>query len=97
MSDGKTEAYRGTYWNNDKYKNLTNNMEKRTTWKYPDTQINIPKKDEDYMPNQYKHRLVSFIKSGVRILGFGAFWWSLDIAVILLILAEIIGVAEELV
>jgi hypothetical protein len=49
------------------------------------------------MPNQYKHRMVSFAKSAIRILGFGAFWWSLDIAVTLLILAEIVGVAEELV
>jgi hypothetical protein len=49
------------------------------------------------MPNQKLHRNVSFIKSGVRILGFGLCWWSLDIGVTVLILAEVIGVGEELV
>jgi len=51
----------------------------------------------EYMPNQKLHRNVSFIKSGVRILGFGLCWWSLDIGVTVLILAEVIGVGEELV
>ena len=50
-----------------------------------------------YMPDQYKHKIVSFLKSGVRILGYGACWWSLDVGLILLILAEIIGIKEELV
>ena len=49
------------------------------------------------MPDQYKHKVVSFIKSGVRILGFGVCWWSLDIGLTLLILAEVIGIGEELV
>ena len=97
MSDGITEARRGTYWKSNKYETLENNMEKRNTWTYNDTKVNVPKTNKDYMPNQYKHRMVSFTKSAIRILGFGAFWWSLDIAVTLLILAEIVGVAEELV
>ena len=54
-------------------------------------------KDVRHMPDQYKHKVVSFIKSGVRILGFGVCWWSLDIGLTLLILAEVIGVGEELV
>ena len=53
--------------------------------------------DLEHMPNQKLHRNVSFIKSGVRILGFGVCWWSLDIGLTLLILAEVIGVGEELV
>ena len=72
-------------------------MNAKPNWAYPDTKVNIPKKDEDYMPNQYKHRMVSFAKSVVRILGYGGLWFSFDIGVTLLILAEIIGVAEELV
>lgn len=54
-------------------------------------------RDVRHMPDQYKHKVVSFIKSGVRILGFGVCWWSLDIGLTLLILAEVIGVGEELV
>ncbi len=55
----------------------------------------LPKKQE--LPDARKHQLISFIKSGIRILGYGALWISLDIAVILLILSEIVGVKEELV
>ena len=53
--------------------------------------------DLEYMPDQKKHRNVSFAKSAVRIIGFGAFWVSVDIAATLLILAEVIGIYEELV
>ncbi len=60
-------------------------------WTYPDTKV------KQQLPDAYKHQVVSFIKSGVRILGFGACWWSLDIGLILLILAEVIGIGEELV
>jgi len=68
----------------------TNNSD----WMYSDTKI---KTSEDYMPNQRLHRYASFLKSAIRILGYGALWWSLDIGVILLILSEIVGIAEELV
>ena len=53
--------------------------------------------DLEHMPNQKLHRNVSFLKSAVRIVGFGICWWSLDIGLTLLILAEVIGVGEELV
>ena len=49
------------------------------------------------LPDARLHQRVSFIKSGIRILGYGALWWSLDIAVILLILSEVVGIGEELV
>jgi|TARA_R110002050_G_scaffold18502_1_gene54011 hypothetical protein len=49
------------------------------------------------LPDAKKHQQISFTKSGIRILGYGALWWSLDIAVILLILSEIVGIGEELV
>lgn len=61
------------------------------TWEYSDTKV------KKQLPDAYKHQTVSFIKSGVRILGFGACWWSLDIGLTLLILAEVIGIGEELV
>ena len=50
-----------------------------------------------YMPDQKKHRYVSFIKSGVRIVGYGLIPFSLVSATIVLILSEIIGIVEELV
>ena len=49
------------------------------------------------LPDAKKHQLISFLKSGIRILGYAFLWYSLDIAVILLILSEIVGIAEELV
>jgi len=50
-----------------------------------------------YMPDQKKHRYVSFIKSGVRIVGYGLIPFSLVSATIVLILSEVIGIVEELV
>jgi hypothetical protein len=49
------------------------------------------------LPDAKKHQIISFIKSGIRILGYGALWYSLDTAIILLILSEIVGIGEELV
>jgi hypothetical protein len=49
------------------------------------------------MPNQYYHRLVSFIKSAVRIVGYGFIPVDLIIATVFLILSEVIGILEELV
>ena len=56
---------------------------------------------EDYknqqLPDARKHQIISFIKSGIRILGYAALWWSIDIAATLLILSEVVGIGEELV
>ena len=82
MSDGKTEAYRGTYWSDKSNYN----------WEYKDTKI---KKQE--LPDARKHQIISFIKSGVRILGYGLLVINLPIAVSVLILSEVIGIIEELV
>ena len=49
------------------------------------------------LPDAKKHQQISFVKSAIRLLGYGALWFSLDIAVILLILSEIVGIGEELV
>ena len=50
-----------------------------------------------YMPNQKRHRYVSFIKSGVRIVGYLLIPFSLPLAVGVLVFSEIIGIIEELV
>ena len=53
--------------------------------------------DLEKLPNPKLHQIVSFIKSGIRILGYGFLVINLPIAVILLILSEIVGIIEELV
>ena len=64
----------------------------RDSWEYSDTQI---KKQE--LPDARKHQIISFIKSGVRILGYGLLVINLPIAVGVLVLSEVIGIVEELV
>ena len=93
MSDGKTEAMRGTYFSgknevkhNKKYYDVNRN--RNTSTKIPEI---------NHMPNQKWHKIVSFIKSGVRIIGYSFIPFSLVTATILLILSEIIGIVEELV
>ena len=54
-------------------------------------------KNIDQMPNQKWHQIISFIKSGVRIAGYGLLLYSVPIAVGVLILSEAIGIIEELV
>lgn len=49
------------------------------------------------MPNQKWHQIVSFIKSAIRIAGYCFLPFSLEIAAIILILSEIVGIVEELV
>ena len=48
-------------------------------------------------PDAKKHQLVSFIKSGIRILGYIFIPFNLVIATIFLILSEVVGIIEELV
>jgi len=54
-------------------------------------------KDLDKMPNQKWHQIVSFIKSGVRIIGYCLIPYNLLIAAIVLVISEVIGIIEELV
>ena len=49
------------------------------------------------MPDQKKHQIISFIKSGVRILGYCFIPFNLITATIILVLSEVIGVLEEMV
>ena len=64
-------------------------------WSYPDTKVTIPK--FQHHPDAYKHQVISFIKSGIRILGYGLLIVNLPIAVGVLIFSEVIGIIEELV
>jgi len=49
------------------------------------------------MPNQKRHQIVSFIKSGIRLGGYFLLLFNLEVAVGILILSEMIGVIEKLV
>ena len=63
-----------------------------------DRQSNYPTPNEPLnYPDARKHQLVSFIKSGIRILGYCFIPFDLVVSAILLILSEIVGIIEELV
>lgn len=53
--------------------------------------------DLEKLPDPRKHQIVSFVKSGVRILGYGALWWDISLSASILILSEVIGIGEEMV
>jgi hypothetical protein len=50
-----------------------------------------------HMPNQYWHKVISFIKSGARIIGYTFIPYDLVSATLILIISEVIGIVEELV
>jgi len=70
-------------------------MDSKPNWGYSDTKVTIPK--FQHHPDAYKHQIISFIKSGVRILGYGLLIVNLPIAVGVLIFSVVIGIVEELV
>ena len=74
MSDGITEARRGTYFSGGyEVKNLK------------------------HTPDPKWHKIISFIKSGVRIAGYIFIPFDVVFATCVLILSEVIGIIEELV
>ena len=56
----------------------------------------MSKKISDY-PDARKHQIVSFIKSGIRIVGYGFIPFNLLLATGLLVISEVVGIVEELV
>ena len=64
-------------------------MKMNDSWAYTDTKVKYP--------DAKKHQIISFIKSGIRILGYALLPFHLVASVIFLILSEIIGIYEELV
>jgi len=51
----------------------------------------------DKMPNQKWHQIISFVKSGVRIVGYAIIPFDLVVAATVLVFSELIGIIEELV
>tara|TARA_R100000908_G_C3638687_1_gene75996 strand:- start:229 stop:495 length:267 start_codon:yes stop_codon:yes gene_type:complete len=64
-------------------------------------EIDLNKLDIDLQSTKYPdaklHQLVSFIKSGIRILGYAFIPFNLTVACVILIISELIGIYEELV
>ena len=54
-------------------------------------------KNLEKLPDPKKHQIISFIKSGVRILGYLFIPLDLGAAVTLLVVSEAVGIIEELV
>ena len=65
---------------------------KKQSWEYNDTKVKV-----DKLPDPKKHQIISFVKSGIRILGYVFIPFNIDVAVTLLIVSEAVGILEELV
>ena len=53
-------------------------------------------KKQDH-PDAKKHQIVSFVKSGIRIVGYIFIPFDLGAAVALLVVSEAVGILEEMV
>jgi len=53
--------------------------------------------EQKHMPNQKWHKIMSFIKSSIRITCYALVPFDLVTAAIVLIFSEIVGILEELV
>ena len=69
--------------------------ESRGSWLEPSVEHSKTKL-EDY-PDAKKHQIVSFIKSGIRILGYVLIPFNLFWAASVLVVSELVGIIEELV
>jgi len=54
-------------------------------------------KNLDKLPDPKLHQIISFVKSGIRILGYIFIPFDLGAAVTLLVVSEAVGIVEELV
>ena len=54
-------------------------------------------KNLEKLPDPKKHQIISFIKSGIRIIGYIFIPFDLGAAVALLVVSEGIGILEEMV
>ena len=65
---------------------------KKQSWEYSDTKVNLEK-----LPDPRLHQIISFIKSGIRIIGYIFIPFDLGAAIALLVVSEGIGILEEMV
>ena len=85
-------------WVKENHKNYQKQMSDREIMNAKRGVSNPPKvKNIDQMPDQKWHRRISFLKSGIRIVGYMFIPFNLIAATSLLIVSEIVGIVEELV
>ncbi len=53
--------------------------------------------DLEKLPDPKAHQIISFIKSGIRILGYVLIPFNLSLAAGILVGSEVVGIIEELV
>ena len=97
MSDGITEARRGTYFSDKKLIPTDDPQTGELNPYYKELTGKNNPLDIKHMPNQKWHKIISFLKSGIRILGYAFIPFNLVAATIILIISEIVGIIEELV
>ena len=54
-------------------------------------------RQKQQLPDARKHQIISFVKSGIRIVGYIFIPFNLGVAVTLLVVSEAVGIVEELV
>lgn len=102
MGDGRTNLFR------DMWTRTTTN-DTKSSWEYSDTQVKSASLEEQakhtpweeelvHMPDQRMHKIVSFIKSGLRLVAciFGMTEMFV-VGFALLFMAEVVGIYEEMV
>ena len=56
----------------------------------------LTKPTRTQLPDPRRHKIISFVKSGIRIVAFGFLaYYEIQAAAVLLVLAELIAVAEQ--
>ena len=85
-------------WKKEQYENYQKQMSDREIMNAKRGVKNPPQlKNIDQMPDQKWHRRISFIKSGIRIVGYLAIPINIPAALALLVVSEAVGIIEELV
>ena len=85
-------------WVKENHKNYQKQMSDREIMNAKRGVSNPPKvKNIDQIPDQKWHRRISFLKSGIRIIGYMFIPFNLIAATSLLIVSEVVGIVEELV
>ena len=54
-------------------------------------------RSKQQLPDARKHQIISFVKSGIRIIGYMFIPFNISVAVTLLIVSEAVGILEEMV
>jgi len=58
----------------------------------------LTKPTKTQIPDPHRHKIISFIKSAIRIVAFAFLaYYEIQAAAVLLLVAELVGVAEEMV